>query len=152
MGVLLALIPAGNLLWIALFALTALIRVNFAITLLVLAVFKPLVFVADPLLHRLGEAILTANGLDATWTTLYSLPLVPYTRFNNTVVMGGLALGLVAWIPLFFIARAGVGFYRKTVHPRIADSRVVRALEKIPVVSRFVSLVKRFQGIYSVVA
>ncbi|MDA3950541.1 MAG: TIGR03546 family protein [Spirochaeta sp.] len=151
MGVLLALVPAGNLLWVVLFVATVFMKLNFGIELLVLALLKPVIPAADPLLHAIGLQILTAEGLQAILTTLYNVPLVPFTRFNNTVVAGGLAAGAALWIPLFFIGRLLVVVYRRTIHPRLAESRIVKAFQRIPIVSRIGSLVKRFQRVYSIV-
>jgi uncharacterized protein (TIGR03546 family) len=151
MGVLLALMPAGNLLWIAIFVLTVFLKLNLGIELLVLLLLRPLAPLADPLLHQVGAAILTSVGLEALFTTLYNLPLLPFTRFNNTVVMGALAAGVALWVPVFLLARVLVRVYRKHIHPRLAESRIVKAIQRIPIVSRVLSVSRRLQRIYSVV-
>jgi uncharacterized protein (TIGR03546 family) len=151
MGFLLAFMPAGNLLWIALFVLTVFLKLNLGIELLVLLLLRPLAPLADPLLHQVGEAILTSVGLEALFTTLYNLPLLPFTRFNNTVVMGALAAGVALWVPVFLLARVLVRVYRKHIHPRLAESRIVKAIQRIPIVSRVLSVSRRLQRIYSVV-
>jgi uncharacterized protein (TIGR03546 family) len=151
MGVLLALLPAGNLLWIALFVLTVFLKLNLGIELLVLVVLRPVAPLADPLLHQVGVAILTNGGLESLFTAVYNLPLLPFTRFNNTVVMGALAAGLALWIPVFFLARVLVRVYRSHIHPRLAESRIVKAFQRIPIVSRILAISRRFQKIYSVV-
>jgi uncharacterized protein (TIGR03546 family) len=151
MGVLLALIPAGNLLWVALFVVTVFVKLHLGNELPVLALLKPAIPLADPLLHTLGLQILTAGGLQTVLTALYNVPLVPFTRFNNTVVAGGLAAGVALWIPLFFIGRLLVVVYRRTIHPRLAESRVVKAFQRIPIVSKISALVKQFQRVYSIV-
>jgi uncharacterized protein (TIGR03546 family) len=151
MGLLLALVPTGNLLWVALFVLTAFLKLNLGIELLVLVVLRPFAPLADPLLHQVGSAILTGAGLEGFFTTLYNLPLVPFTRFNNTVVMGALAAGLALWIPVFLLARVLVRVYRKHIHPRLAESRIVKAIQRIPIVSRVLAVSRRLQRVYSVV-
>jgi uncharacterized protein (TIGR03546 family) len=98
-----------------------------------------------------GSAILTGAGLEGFFTTLYNLPLVPFTRFNNTVVMGALAAGLALWIPVFLLARVLVRVYRKHIHPRLAESRIVKAIQRIPIVSRVLAVSRRLQRVYSVV-
>jgi len=132
LGLLLALVPGGNLLWAALFFVTWLLKINLAAELLFLALFKLLAPLADGLLDRLGEAVLGLPWLQGFFTTLYNLPLVPFTRFNNTVVIGGLVAGLGLLIPVFFLVRALVVLYRRTLRDRIAQSRLGRAIRRVP--------------------
>lgn len=152
MGVWLALLPAGNLLWVALFLITIFVKLNLAIELLILAVLSPLSGLADGQLHFIGSAVLTAETLHEFFTGLYNVPLVPFTRFNNTVVMGALIAGAVLWIPVFLLGRVLVRVYRRRIHPRLAESRIVKAIHRIPGVSRLISLTKRFQNVYSAVS
>lgn len=152
MGVLLALMPAGNLLWIALFVLTAFLKINLAVELVAIALLRPAAPLLDGQLHLLGEAILTAPALDPLFTFLATAPVVPLTRFNNTVVMGSLAAGVVLWVPVFLVGRVLVRVYRSRIHPRLAESRIVKAVTRIPIVSRLISLTRRFQAIYGAVA
>ncbi len=152
MGVWLALLPAANLLWVALFMITVFLKLNLGIELLILAVLSPLAALADGQLHLLGSALLTANALEGFFTTLYNVPVVPFTRFNNTVVMGALVAGAALWIPVFLIGRVLVRVYRRSIHPRLAESKIVKAVHRIPGVSRLISLTKRFQNVYSVVS
>ena len=53
----------------------------------------PLGFIFDPVFHAIGLQLLEAPSLRGLWTSMYNTPLVPYTNFNNTVVLqrGGLA-------------------------------------------------------------
>jgi uncharacterized protein (TIGR03546 family) len=152
MGVWLALLPAGNLLWVGLFLITVFLKLNLAIELLILAVLSPLAGLADAQLHTVGSAVLTAEALEGFFTGLYNTPLVPFTRFNNTVVMGALLTGAVLWIPVFLVGRVLVRVYRRSIHPRLAESKIVKAIHRIPGVSRLISLTKRFQNVYSAVS
>lgn len=152
MGLWLALLPAGNLIWVALFLITVFLKLNLAIGLLVLAVISPVAGAADGSLHLLGAAVLTTEGMEPLFTQLYNLPLVPFTRFNNTVVMGALLSGAILWIPVFLLGRLLVRVYRRSIHPRLAESKIVKAVHRIPGVSRLVSLTKWFQNVYSVVS
>lgn len=151
MGVLLALMPGANLLWLLIFVLTVFLKLNLGMELLVLAVLKPLAPLADPLLHTVGLSLLTAEGLFAFFTSLYNLPLLPFTRFNNTVVMGGLLTGLALWLPVFFLSRLLVRIYRKSIHPRLAESKIVKTFQRIPIVSKLITITRRFQRIYAAV-
>lgn len=57
-------------------------------------------FLIDPALGRVGEFLLSEPALGGLWTSAYQLPLVPLTRFNNSMVLGAFAIGLCL-IPLW---------------------------------------------------
>ncbi len=147
-AVLLTLIPGSNLLWFGLLALMFFLRINHAVALVFIAILAPVSSVADPLLHRIGHAVLTAPGLHGFFTSLYNLPPAPFTRFNNTLVMGGLIAGLALWVPLFLIGRIAVMAVRTHVVPALAASRPVKAVTKFPLVSRLIGATRHWMGVY----
>jgi len=57
------------------------------------------------------------------WTTLYNIPVVPYTSFNNSIVLGSVVAWLVLAAPIYALAYAGVLRYRATVGERVRRSR-----------------------------
>jgi uncharacterized protein (TIGR03546 family) len=134
-GLLLALVPAGNLIWILLFFVSFFLKNNHGTQVLTIALFKLVLPLAAPLLDALGYAILTAGALEGVFTNLYNLPLAPLTRFNNSLVMGGLAAGVLLWLPAFLAIRAAVPAYRNTLAPRISGSKAYKAFIKLPLVS-----------------
>jgi hypothetical protein len=85
-------------------------------------------FLLDPVFHRIGESLLTAPSLRALWTTWYNTPLVPYTNFNNTVVLGSVVAWLVLAIPIYFGAKVGVTRYRATIGERVRQSKLYKAV------------------------
>lgn len=134
-GVLLALLPAGNLLWVFLFLISLFFKNNYGTQLLSMGLLKLLVPLAAVPLDALGWIILTAPALQGLFTALYNLPLAPLTRFNNTLTAGGLAAGIVLWVPVFFAVRSLVPLYRNTLAPRIAQSWLYKGFIKLPLVS-----------------
>jgi uncharacterized protein (TIGR03546 family) len=48
------------------------LRVNLSTFLLALAAFSGVAWLLDPLFHRMGLALLTADSLQGFWTTLYN--------------------------------------------------------------------------------
>ena len=147
-ALLLALIPSGNLLWIVLFIVTFLLKINLAGELLFLALFKLLAPLTDGLLHRLGAWMLNQPFLQDPFTAAYNLPLLPLSRFNNTIVMGGLIAGLLLWIPVFFLFRQLVILYRRRLRDKIAGSKLVKALGRVPLVASIGNMVRKLGGPY----
>ena len=145
-GLLLALVPGGNLLWIALFILTFFLKINMAMQFLVMGLARLVVPLADPALDRLGWAVLTAPGLQPVFTSLQRLPVVSWTRFNDTVVMGGLLAGLALWPPALVVFLLLVKLYRRTLRERIAASRLGRAMARVPFFSAIGKAVRALGG------
>jgi uncharacterized protein (TIGR03546 family) len=83
----------------------------------------------------LGWEILHIEALRPAFTTLYNMPLAPFTRFYNTLVAGGLCAGLVLWIPVFFLFRALIPVYRNTLAVKIRESKFAKAVKKLPLIS-----------------
>jgi uncharacterized protein (TIGR03546 family) len=134
-GVLLGLIPAGNFFWIILFVVSFFFKHHHASKVLVLAIIKLLMAFIAPLLDVLGWEILHIEALQPLFTSLYNMPFVPLTRFNNTLVAGGLVGGLALWLPVFFLISALVPVYRNKAAPKIRDSKLMTAVKKLPLIS-----------------
>ena len=135
-GLLLGLIPAGNVFWITLFVVSFFFKHHHASKLLVMALLK-LVFAATaPIVDMVGWEVLHIEALQPLFTSLYNMPFVPFTKFNNTLVAGGLVCGIVLWLPVFILVSLLVPFYRNTLAPKIRENKLVKAIKNIPLVSK----------------
>ncbi len=77
------------------------------------ALFGIISFMTDPIAHVIGSFVLVkVKFLLPIWTAFYNMPLVPFTRFNNTVVMGNSVLCLVLAIPAYMLIKKSVLAYR----------------------------------------
>lgn len=78
--------------------------------------------VIDPLAHILGyQLLVNVDFLKPIWTAFYNMPLIPFTRFNNTIVMGNTAIGLILAVPVYFIVKALVNYFRTTKGKEFLD-------------------------------
>jgi uncharacterized protein (TIGR03546 family) len=128
LGSVLGLTPLMNLHNLLIFSLIVILNISFGGAMLGWALFVPLGFILDPLFHRIGLALLESPGLRPLWTAWYNTPLVPYTNFNNTVVLGSVVGWLVLAVPIFFAARYGVAKYRATIGERVRQSKFYKAV------------------------
>ncbi|MDR1105400.1 MAG: TIGR03546 family protein [Treponema sp.] len=122
-GVLLALVPLGNFFWIVLLLVSLFLRHKRILSLLVMAaarLFLPL-FVMP--IDALGWAALHMDALQPFFTSLYNMPFVPFTRFNNTLVAGGLAGGIILWLPVFFAVFGLLSLYRSIIAPKLKGEK-----------------------------
>ncbi|HEX5962954.1 MAG TPA: TIGR03546 family protein [Gemmatimonadales bacterium] len=127
-GSVLGLTPLMNLHNLIIFSLVVLLNVSFGGAMLGWALFVPVGFLLDPLFHATGLALLQSPSLRSLWTAMTNTPLVPYTNFNNTVVLGSFVGWLVLAVPIFFAARYGVARYRATIGARVRQSRFYKAI------------------------
>jgi uncharacterized protein (TIGR03546 family) len=128
LGAALGLTPLMNVHNLIVFSLIVLLNVSFGGGMLGWALFVPLGFVLDPLFDRIGASLLHAASLRPVWTSWYNTPLVPYTNFNNTIVLGSVVSWIVLAVPIFFAARWGVTRYRATIGERVRQSKFYKAI------------------------
>jgi len=102
------------------------IRANISAAILSWAVFSLLAFALDPLFHQFGLFLLTGVSLlQGFWTSLYNAPFIPYTKFNNSVLMGSLIFSLLAFYPVYRGGRMMVVKYRETFVERLNRLKIV---------------------------
>jgi uncharacterized protein (TIGR03546 family) len=117
LGMLIGLVPKGNLIAVALMTLFCALRINVASGTAAIFIFSWAGLLLDPWSHRLGQHLLTNESLRPVWTSLYNKNLVPWTSFNNTVVLGSTLIGLALLLPCYAIVRP---FFNKFA-PKWAD-------------------------------
>jgi uncharacterized protein (TIGR03546 family) len=76
----------------------------------------------DPVSHQVGSAILETAALQPLFTTLYNMPLVPLTRFYNSVVMGAGVVSILLAPLVFFGSKRLIVVYRAKVVERFKNS------------------------------
>ena len=134
-GVLLGLVPASNFFGIVLFIVSFFFTHNHGAKILALALLKLCSPLIAPLIDSIGWQVLHIEALQPLFTTMYNMPFVPFTNFNNTLVAGGLAGGVILWLPVFFIFMGLILLYRNTLSPKIRNTKLVKFLVKLPFLS-----------------
>lgn len=126
LGLILAFSPWASLQGVLLFLVILLFRVQAGAALITAFFLKGLALLAAPLLDVLGQQVLEMEALQGVWTALYQAPLVPWTRFHHSVVMGGAVLGLALVAPGYLVFKRLVVSYRKQIRDRFAKTRFWR--------------------------
>lgn len=129
LGFVLGLIPKGNLTAQLLLVLLMMLKVNIPFGLLTMFLVSFVNPLADKLTDPLGYALLTSDALAPLWTALYNMPVVPWTDFNNTVLLGGLLAGLALLFPVYLAGRRFGVFYNEKFRDRVMNSRLVKSLK-----------------------
>lgn len=84
--------------------------------------FSPLL---DPVFHLIGDKILNISSFEPTFAWLIGLPIVPWTRFDNTVVTGSVVVGIVALVPTLKISERIFDVYGTRIANTVRSTRLV---------------------------
>lgn len=136
-GVLIGLIPKGNLIAVTLGVILAASRANLAIAAGVIIAVSGLSGFFDPQFHAIGHFLLSLPALQSLWTWLYNQPLMQWTSFQNTVVLGSLVAGLALVWPAYRGSRPLFEKYSSPVAGWAARFRLVRFLFGVEWAERF---------------
>lgn len=128
-GFILGMTPALSLQSLIVFLCLFLFRIQMGMAFLAAFFFAFLAWILDPVFHMVGSSLLTMPALEGLFTWLYNLPIVPYTRFNNSVVMGSGVLSILLVPFVFVLSRSLIRKYRETVLVRIKNTKVWKALK-----------------------
>lgn len=120
LGMMLGLVPKGNLIAVSLFVLLFSLRVNTGVGLIAAMAFSWIGPALDPIADKLGNYFLSAAALQPTYATLFQMPLGPWFEFNSTVVVGLLAIGLWAAYPMCYLSYLAFEWNRKRAHEAAA--------------------------------
>lgn len=86
--------------------------------------FKFIAFLVDPASDVLGRWFLELPALRPAFIELYNMPIVPFTRFNNSIIMGSAIVAAILVIPAYFAFKRGIIQYRATVVARYQQTKI----------------------------
>jgi uncharacterized protein (TIGR03546 family) len=143
-GLILGFAPVFSLQTVLVIILLFFFRIQIGAATLSAFFFKFVAFLLDPVFNRAGMAILETESLRPLFTDLYNMPIVPLTRFYNSVVMGSGVVSIILAIPMFFLAKKLVIKYRATVVARFQQTKVWKALQT----TKFYKWYAKYQELY----
>lgn len=146
LGVILGFSPFFSLQTFLVLFLLLIFKIQIAAAFLSAFVFKFIAYLIDPLAHSLGAITLENESLRPVWTQLYNMPIIPYTRFNNSIVMGSFILGLIISPLMYFIFIKVIKKYRETVVAKTENSKLWKAFTS----SKFYVWYTKYQDLYDV--
>ncbi len=126
LGMVVGLVPKGNLIAIVLSILMMSCRINLGTAFAAVFAFSWVGMLLDPVSHLIGRWLLTLDGLTPVWTSLYSVPMAPWTSFNNTIVLGSLLIGGSLLWPTYRLALPLVERYQSICRERILQWKISR--------------------------
>ncbi len=124
-----ALTPTFSLHNVLIVLLAFVLRTNLSAFFVAFAGFSAIAWFADPYLAGLGEQLLTHAALQETWTALYQNDFWRMTAFNHTLVLGGLVVGVLAFVPVLLLSRWLVVQYRERLLAWVNRLRIAQLLK-----------------------
>lgn len=105
LGVMIGILPKANLIVLILASMMFLFRTNLVAGIAAALATTLCAPNFDSMLHVIGKFFLSISWLQGTYRFAFSLPLVPWTGLDNTVVVGGLLIGIVQFLPTYTVVR-----------------------------------------------
>ena len=140
-GLILGFAPTFSLQTVLVFLVLFFFRVQIGAAFLAAFFFKFVAWVLDPVSNMIGVQVLELDSLRPLFTELYDMPIVPLTRFYNSIVMGAGVISVVLAVPTFFIARILIAKYRVSVVARFKHTAFWKALQA----TKFYSLYAKYE-------
>lgn len=86
-------------------------------------------FIFDPLFHKVGVYVLETQSLQPLFTQLYNMPVVPFTKFYNTVVMGAGIVSILLAPFVYAFSRKLIVKYRETIVARFKSTKFWKLIQ-----------------------
>lgn len=128
-GVFLGFAPFISLQTLFVFLIVFIFRVQLGAAFLSAFFFKFIAFLLDPVSDYLGRAALEHEALRPLWSSMYNMPLIPMTRFNNSIVMGSFLISIILSPFLFFIFLNLIRHYRVKILTKIEETKFWKAFK-----------------------
>lgn len=129
LGFVLGMTPSFSLQTILVFLILLLFRVQMGAAFLAAFFFKFVAYLLDPFFHKVGSAVLEVESLKPLFTQLYNMPIVPWTRFYNSIVMGSGILSFILTPIVFVLSLWFIKKYRQYIYERFKQSKFFKSLK-----------------------
>lgn len=128
-GFILGMTPLLSLQSLLVFLCIFIFRIQMGAAFLMSFFFAFVAWLLDPIFHSVGSAVLEADSLEPLFTTMYNMPLVPLTRFNNSIVMGSAVVTIALSPVVYLVSLMVIKKYRATVLVWIKETKLWKALK-----------------------
>ncbi len=124
LGSMIGLMPKDNLMAVGIFILLILSAnlLTGAMAGIALTMLSP---VTAPIANSFGEFLLGMNGLQVALGWLFQMPFAAWTRLDNTLVTGSLAIALIVSVPVYLACLYFFNRYRAFLYRTWNKARVI---------------------------
>ena len=79
---------------------------------------------------------------------LNNIPVISLMGFDYTLTLGGLACGIVLFVPVYLLSNYCIHLYRKLVKERLAKNKLIKRLLLIPIITKLADAVLAAYNMY----
>ncbi|HIC44826.1 MAG TPA: TIGR03546 family protein, partial [Sulfurimonas sp.] len=119
-------LPSNSLFIFDFLFLALVFNVNFGVFLLFSVVFSGIGYLFDPIFESIGYMVLTNEGLNGFFTSLYNSVLFRWSAFNYTLVTGSLLVSFVFALPLMLVLNKLISLYRAKIGEKLNKWKLTR--------------------------
>lgn len=123
-GLILGFAPALSLQTLLVIALLFFFRIQIGAATIFAFFFSLVAWMLDPVSHEIGTAVLEMESLKPLFTEMYNMPIIPLTRFYNSIVMGSAVLSILLSPLVFFASRILIQKYRELILARLQQTKL----------------------------
>lgn len=91
--------------------------------------FALMAWMLDSLFDKVGGVILELDSLKSLFTTMYNMPIVPFTKFYNSIVMGAGVVSIALAPIIFFVSKKLIVKYRVSVLTKFENTKFWKAVK-----------------------
>jgi uncharacterized protein (TIGR03545 family)/uncharacterized protein (TIGR03546 family) len=119
-------LPSSSLILLDILLIALILNVNFGLFLLFSVIFSGVGYLFDPIFESIGYSVLTNDGLNGLFTSMYNSALFRWSGFNYTLVTGSLVVSTILAIPMLFILNKLVATYREQIGIKLNEWKFTR--------------------------
>lgn len=144
-GLILGFAPAFSLQTILVIIALFFLRIQIGAATLSAFFFAFAAWLLDPLSNWIGVAVLESDSLHPIFIQMYNLPIVPFTRFYNSLVMGSGLVSILLAAPIYFLSIFLINKYRIGIVERFKGSKFWKAVKA----TTFYKWYAKYEELYS---
>ncbi|MEJ2543044.1 MAG: TIGR03546 family protein [Calditrichaceae bacterium] len=144
LGMIIGLTPFLTVHNMIIILLVFILKVNAGSVIFAFILFSGFAYILDPIFHSFGYYILVdMTSLHGILVTLFNIPIVALSRYNNTVVMGSLVVSIILILPVFFFMKYFVKYYREHIDAKLQKLKIIQIVKS----SKFYKIYEKIRGV-----
>ena len=128
-GLILGFSPMFSLQTILVFIILFFFRVQVGAVFASAFFFAVLGLILDPAFVVVGEIVLESSALESLFIVMYNMPIIPFTKFNNSVVMGAAVVGVIISPLIFILSKKLIIKYRISILEKFKNTKFWKAVK-----------------------
>lgn len=142
-GMLIGLVPFNTLFYLFLFLAICILPTNIVAISLGMIIYNPFSYLIYPLADSLGYYLLVdAKFLQAFWTYLYNLPIIPWLKFNHTLQLGCMIIGFLLIFPVYKLSLSSIRYSKTHLASKFSNLPFLSSLSASPVIKWVLAIKK----------